>query len=191
MKLIFASGNKHKLSELQAKVKGRFSIISMREAGFKGEIEEPGQSLEENAKIKAEFIHSLFHENCFADDSGLEIDALNGEPGVYSARYAGESCSFAENNEKVLKNLEGIENRRARFRTVIHLIYKNEHHEFIGEVEGKITETNRGFDGFGYDSIFIPEGYTKTFAEMTLEEKNQISHRAKAVQQLSDFLMAR
>lgn len=191
MQLIFASGNKHKLLELQSKLNESINIISMREAGFEGDIEEPGETLEENAKIKAEFIHNLFQENCFADDSGLEIEALNGEPGVYSARYAGEGCTFADNNEKVLKKLDGIENRSARFKTVIHLIFNEQHYLFVGEVLGKITKTNRGLEGFGYDPIFIPDGYTQTFAEMTLEEKNQISHRAKAVQKLSEFLLNR
>lgn len=191
MKLIFASGNKHKLLELQSKLNESVNIISMREAGFEGDIEEPGETLEENAKIKAEFIHNLFQENCFADDSGLEIEALNGEPGVYSARYAGEGCTFTDNNKKVLKKLDGIENRSARFKTVIHLIFNERHYLFVGEVSGKITKTNRGLEGFGYDPIFIPDGYTKTFAEMTLEEKNQISHRAKAVQKLSEFLLNR
>jgi len=163
----------------------------MRDVGFAGDIDEPGETLEENAKIKAEYIHNLFHENCFADDSGIEINALNGEPGVYSARYAGEGCSFADNNEKVLEKLKGIEDRTARFRTVIHLIYDNQHYVFEGEVKGKITMTNKGVDGFGYDPIFIPDGQIKTFAEMTLDEKNSISHRAKAVQKLSDFLLNR
>ncbi len=191
MKLIFASGNQYKLQELQSKLNSSIEVLSMRDVGFAGDIDEPGETLEENAKIKAEYIHNLFHENCFADDSGIEINALNGEPGVYSARYAGEGCSFADNNEKVLEKLKGIEDRTARFRTVIHLIYDNQHYVFEGEVKGKITMTNKGVDGFGYDPIFIPDGQIKTFAEMTLDEKNSISHRAKAVQKLSDFLLNR
>lgn len=188
MKLIFASGNKHKLEELQAKITPPFEVVSMRTLGFIGEIAEPGATLEENAKIKADFIYDMFGQSTFADDSGLEIDALDGRPGVYSARFAGENCSFDDNNKKVLKLLKGKANRKARFRTVIHLILNGEHHSFEGVVNGQIIDDYRGSDGFGYDPIFIPEGHEKTFAEMSLAEKNEISHRAKAVQKLIDFL---
>lgn len=188
MELIFASGNQHKLQELRGKVGEEIKIISMRDAGFSGEIEEPGATFEANAKIKAQFIHDLYDANTFSDDSGLEIDALNGAPGVYSARFAGPHCSFEDNNKKVLELLQGKTNRRARFRTAIHLILNKSHYLFEGVVQGNIIETPRGLAGFGYDPIFIPIGHTKTFAEMSLEEKNEISHRAKAVEKLVDFL---
>lgn len=191
MKLIFASGNAHKLRELNDKTPADIEVISMRKRGYDGDIEEPGATLEENAKIKAEFIHDLFGESVFADDSGLEIDQLNGAPGVYSARYAGPGCTFADNNAKVLRELGETGNRTARFRTVIHLILDGQHHRFDGTVNGTITKEIRGVDGFGYDPIFVPDGFDRTFAEMTLEEKNAISHRAKAVQALVDFLRSR
>jgi XTP/dITP diphosphohydrolase len=188
MKLIFASGNKHKLEELQAKIGSPFEIVSMRSLGFKGEIEEPGETLEENAKIKADFIFSMFGGNTFADDSGLEIDALNGQPGVYSARFAGPACTFDDNNRKVLELMRGAQDRSARFRTVIHLILNGQHYAFEGSVEGQIIEEYKGSDGFGYDPIFLPNDHEKTFAEMSLAQKNEISHRARAVQKLIDFL---
>lgn len=188
MKLIFASGNQHKIEELNNKLGDKYEVISMKEAGFHGEIDEPGVTLEENAKIKAQFIHDLFKTNTFSDDSGLEIEALNGAPGVYSARFAGPGCTFDDNNKKVLQLMLGKENRRAKFRTVIHLIFKGVHYSFEGAVSGEIIANNRGLSGFGYDPIFIPDGYEKTFAEMSLEEKNKISHRAKAVDKLVDFL---
>jgi len=188
MKLIFASGNKHKLQELQSKLPSHIQLVSMRDEGFSGEIEEPGKTLEENARIKAKFIFERFGENCLADDSGIEIEALNGEPGVYSARYAGENCSFLDNNLKVLKNLKGVHNRRARFRTVIHLFLEGKEYFFEGSIDGDITESIKGADGFGYDPIFRPRGKKETFAEMTLDEKNQISHRALAVEDLIQFL---
>ncbi len=191
MKLIFASGNKHKLQELQQKLPSTIELTSMRDAGYEGEIDEPGATLEENAQIKAQFIFDRFGEHCFADDSGLEIEALNGEPGVYSARYAGPGCSFSDNNQKVLANLKGKTNRKAKFRTIIHLIYGNLNHVFEGAISGTITDDLRGKDGFGYDPIFIPDGHENTFAEMTLDEKNKISHRAQAVQKLIDFLKSR
>ena len=187
-KLVFASGNAHKLKELRDKVGNSFEVISMREIGFKGEIEEYGKTLEENAEIKARFIHDRYGVNAFADDSGLEIDALNGEPGVYSARFAGPGCSFDDNNQKVLKLMKDIELRTARFRTVIHLILNGEHYRFQGAIEGTITKEHSGSEGFGYDPIFQPSGYSLTFAQMDLDQKNQISHRAKAVESLITFL---
>ncbi|MEQ9188388.1 MAG: RdgB/HAM1 family non-canonical purine NTP pyrophosphatase, partial [Cryomorphaceae bacterium] len=172
MQLIFASGNLNKIKELNDKTPKSISIISMRERGFQGEIEEPGATLEENAQIKAEFIHNLYHEDVFADDSGLEIEALNGAPGVHSARYAGPGCSFEDNNQKVLSEMHRITNRKARFRTVIHLIIDGNHHRFEGAIDGVIIPELRGNSGFGYDPIFQPLGEERTFAEMTLEEKN-------------------
>ena len=188
MELIFASGNAHKIKELNAKAPDGIRIISMRERGFEGEIEEPGATLEENAKIKAEHIHDLYGEDVFADDSGLEVDALDGAPGVYSARYAGPGCTFEDNNRKLIGALEGETNRNACFRTVIHLIHNGEHHTFEGRINGIIEHEFKGTDGFGYDPIFRPDGYDRTFAEMTLDEKNKISHRAKAVEKLIGFL---
>jgi XTP/dITP diphosphohydrolase len=188
MKLIFASGNKHKVGEIKSKIPTGIEIFSMKEMGFEGDIDETGQTLEVNAKIKSDFIYSLFHENCFADDTGLEIKGLNGAPGVYSARYAGANCSFQDNVDLVLKNLKGTNERSARFRTVIHLHWKNQEFQFEGIVNGTITESPIGEAGFGYDPIFLPRGFKKTFAEMNLSEKNEISHRAIAVNKMIDFL---
>lgn len=188
MKIIFASGNANKIEELKHIIPQGIILTSMREMGFQGDIDETGSTLEENAKIKADFIHQLFHQSCFSDDSGLEIEALGGRPGVFSARYAGANCSFEDNVQKVLSEMNGIRNRNATFRTVIHLIHDNQHHVFSGEIQGTITETPAGVEGFGYDPIFRPNGYENTFAEMPLEVKNRISHRALAVEKLIAFL---
>jgi len=188
MKLIFATGNQHKLNELKSKIGSKFDLVSMKELGFTDDIPEPFQTLEENAKTKADTIFDIFHESTISDDSGLEIDALDGRPGVYSARYAGEDCTFLDNNIKVLREMQDITNRSARFRTVIHLIYNGAHHQFEGVVQGEITKELTGKDGFGYDPIFKPNGFDHTFAEMTMEEKNKISHRALAVEKLVAFL---
>ena len=188
MKLVFASGNKHKLKEIASKLNNTVEVISMRDLGFTGEIEEPGETLEENAKIKADYITNAYKVNCFADDSGLEIDVLDGAPGVYSARFAGEGCTFDDNINKTLEVLKGKTNRKACFRTVICLNLNGQTHFFEGRIDGEITETKTGSDGFGYDPIFKPEGYDQTFAEMPLSLKNQISHRAIAVQKLVDFI---
>lgn len=190
MKIVFASGNKHKLEEIKAALPGDFEIISMRDLPFEGEIEEHGTTLEGNAAIKARFIHEHFGQNCFADDTGLEIAALGGAPGVYSARYAGEGCSFSDNVKKVLGEMEGKTNREARFRTVICLILESREYFFEGIVKGAITRESRGTGGFGYDPIFVPEGEERTFAQMDLEEKNTLSHRALAVRELARFLGA-
>jgi XTP/dITP diphosphohydrolase len=152
------------------------------------DIEETGTTLEENARIKSQFVYDNYGFNCFSDDTGLEIEVLNGEPGVYSARYAGEDCSFDDNMNKVLKEMKGKENRKARFRTVISLILDGKEYQFEGEVKGKITTEKHGDKGFGYDPIFLPDGYSQTFAELDLEEKNRISHRGKAVVKLAGFL---
>lgn len=190
MRIVFASGNKHKLEEISQKLPSTLDVVSMRDIGFAGEIEEPGETLEENARIKAHFICDRFGVNCFADDTGLEVEALNGAPGVYSARYAGPDCSFQDNVNKLLKALEGEENRKARFRTVIHLILDGREQVFQGIVNGSISLSASGSDGFGYDPIFVPDGFDRTFAEMTLKEKNTISHRALAVEKLASFLHA-
>jgi len=188
VELVFATNNSHKLSELRAIVGNRFSIISLKELSCTAEIPETGTTLTENALLKARYIHDRFHCNCFADDTGLEIEALNGRPGVYSARYAGEHCSFNDNIEKVLRELQGVPNRKARFITVIALILNGEHYFFEGFIDGEILDTKRGTNGFGYDPIFKPLGYTQTFAEMSDAEKNSISHRALSTKKLNDFL---
>ena len=185
--LVFATNNQHKLEEVQSKVGNTFKIISLYEIGCNGDIEETGLTLEENASIKSKFIHDKFGVDCFADDTGLEIEALNNEPGVFSARYSGER-DFVKNMNLVLKNLENNPNRKARFRTVISLILNNQEYLFEGIVNGNIRTKPIGSAGFGYDPIFQPEGYAITFAEMDLAEKNKISHRGIAMQKLIDFL---
>ncbi len=186
--LIFATNNKHKLEEVSQLLKGVVKILSLKDIGFEGEIPETQNTIAGNSLQKVQFIYSLYKKDCFADDTGLEVEALNGEPGVRSARYASEDPDFELNMEKLLKNMEGIKNRRARFLTVITLLIDGNLYQFEGEVWGHIAEEPRGEHGFGYDPVFIPDGYDKTFAEMTLEEKNKISHRAKAVKKLVDFL---
>jgi len=188
VELVFATNNSHKLNELRAIVGNRFSIISLNELGCFDEIQETGITLTENALQKASYIHKRYHCNCFADDTGLEIEALDGRPGVYSARYAGEHCSFEDNIQKVLRELQGVENRKACFITVIALILNGENYFFEGRIEGEIMEKGEGRKGFGYDPIFKPLGYNKTFAEMSDVEKNSISHRALATKKLNDFL---
>lgn len=188
MKLVFASNNAHKLEEVRAKVPYGFEVVSLKEVLGEVEIIEDGVTLEENASIKSKFVFERTGLNCFADDTGLEIDALNGEPGVYSARYAGEGCSFDDNVNKVLKNLGETENRNARFRTVISLIIDGEETLLDGEVKGVITSDKRGVEGFGYDPIFLPDGFDQTFAELSIAEKNEISHRGRAVAKLIDKL---
>jgi XTP/dITP diphosphohydrolase len=173
---------------VQAQVQNIIKIKSLKDIGFEGEIPETQSTIEGNASQKANYIHDRFQCNVFADDTGLEIESLHGEPGVYSARYAGANCSFKDNCEKVLKNLQGKSNRRARFKTVISLILNQTEYAFEGIVEGEILEDYKGEGGFGYDPIFKPLGYDHTFAEMPLELKNSISHRGKAVKQLVDFL---
>ena len=185
--LVFATNNQHKLEEVQLKVGNTFKIISLNEIGYNDDIEETGLTLEENASIKSKFIYDKFKVDCFADDTGLEIEALNNEPGVFSARYSGDR-DFIKNMDLVLSNLENNTNRKARFRTVISLILKNQEYIFEGIVNGNIRTKPIGSVGFGYDPIFQPEGYAITFAEMDLEEKNKISHRGIAVQKLINFL---
>jgi XTP/dITP diphosphohydrolase len=189
MELVFATNNKHKLEEITHIIGDRYTIISLKELGCYNDIPETETTLEGNALLKARYIHSRYHCNCFADDTGLEIEALQGEPGVYSARYAGEHCSFEDNIVKVLQKMEGKTNRKALFRTVIALIIDNQEYLFEGCIKGSIIEDQKGISGFGYDPIFIPDGYTQTFAEMGDELKNRISHRAIATQKLIDFLL--
>lgn len=186
--LVFATNNQHKLEEVSAKIKGRFELLSLEDIGCTDDIEETGTTFSKNASIKSRYIYQKYQLNCFGDDSGLEIDALNSEPGVYSARYAGEHGNHAANISKVLQNLHDEKNRKARFRTVISLIWNGEEHFFDGTVEGNIRTELSGTEGFGYDPIFEPEGYNITFAEMSMEQKNNISHRARAMDKLIDFL---
>jgi XTP/dITP diphosphohydrolase len=188
IELLFVTNNEHKLKEVKAAIDQRFRIMSLNETGFVGEIPETHETLEENALEKARYIHNVSGKNCFADDTGLEIEALNGRPGVYSARYAGDQPSFDDNMNKVLMEMKDVSNRKARFRTVIALILDHKEYLFEGLVEGIILTEKRGTDGFGYDPLFLPEGYSQTFAEMPLPLKNQISHRGRAVRNLLSFL---
>ena len=188
MKLVFATNNRNKFKEIEHKIGDFIQLINLNELGFKDELPETHLTLEENAAEKAFFIYQRFQLNCFADDTGLEIEALSGNPGVLSARYAGmESCS--ENNiKKVLRELKGIRNREAHFRTVIALVQDGKLFTFEGRISGVILEKKWGTDGFGYDPIFKPNGFKRTFAEMSLEEKNRISHRTMAVNKLINYL---
>jgi XTP/dITP diphosphohydrolase len=188
LKLVFATNNKHKLEEVAAKLNGRFELLTLHDIGSNDDIEETGTTFNENASIKSHYIFDKFKLNCFGDDSGLEVEALNGEPGVYSARYAGEHGNHSANIDKLLKNLEGVQDRDARFVTVISLLWNGEEHFFEGTVEGTIRQERAGSSGFGYDPVFQPAGFDITFAEMTLEEKNKLSHRARAVEKLVAFL---
>ena len=191
MKLVFATNNKHKLDEVR-KITSRHpvEIVSLAEINCFDDIPETADTLEGNAlqKAQAHYIQEKFGLNCFADDTGLEVEALNNAPGVYSARYAGPGHDSEANMKKLLHEMEGKENRKARFRTVIALVWNGKTYTFEGIVNGIITTTKRGENGFGYDPIFIPEGYEQTFAELGNDIKNQISHRAKAVEKLDEFL---
>ncbi|MBN1119311.1 MAG: non-canonical purine NTP diphosphatase [Bacteroidales bacterium] len=188
MKLIFATNNKHKLEEIKDLLNGKYMVQGLSEVGINDEIPETHETLEENAIEKAEYIFTKYGFNCFADDTGLEIDALDGRPGVYSARYAGTNCSFDDNVNKILEELGQEQNRKARFRTVIAMIRDGKLKTFEGTVEGEITLIKSGTKGFGYDPVFMPTGYNQTFAEMTLSIKNKISHRAKALEKFIDYL---
>jgi len=180
-RLVVASNNKHKIEEIKYILADRFDLVSMEEIGFTEDIIEDADTFIDNAFIKARTIHQKFNCNCFADDSGLMIEALNNEPGVYSARYAGEPVDHQKNIDKVLQKMQNIENRNAKFVTVIALILDGEEYHFEGEVLGTIRRERSGTKGFGYDPIFEPIGYNITFAEMTEEQKNAISHRARAL----------
>lgn len=188
MKLVFATNNAHKLEEVADKLSGSIELLSLNAIGCHDDIEETGTTFNANASIKSHHIWNKYQLNCFGDDSGLEIDALNGEPGVYSARYAGEHGNHAANMDKVLEKLKDETNRKARFRTVISLLLDGREIFFEGTVEGTIRYERSGSGGFGYDPIFQPDGYDVTFAEMTMAEKNAISHRGRAVEKLVDFL---
>lgn len=187
MELVFATNNAHKLEEVQQMVGDKFVLKSLADIGCDDDIPETGVTFQENAQQKTDYLFQKYQVDCFGDDSGLEIDALNGEPGVYSARYSG-SRDMEKNIDLVLEKLQGQENRKARFKTVISLFLDGEQHFFEGTVEGRIIASRTGTEGFGYDPIFIPEGYDQTFAEMSLEEKNKISHRSQAVAKLVGFL---
>jgi non-canonical purine NTP pyrophosphatase, rdgB/HAM1 family len=188
MKLVLASNNKHKLEEMRAILANDIEILSLADIDCHDEIPEEQDTIEGNALQKARYIYDKFGMNCFADDTGLEVECLGGEPGVYSARYAGEHPTFADNIAKLLANMEGKDNRKARFRTAIALIIDGKEHIFEGEVNGQIIKEYRGHNGFGYDPVFLPDGYNETFAELSAEIKNKISHRGNAAKKLADFL---
>lgn len=186
---VFATNNAHKLQEVSAILGGRIELLSLKDIGCSADIPETADTLEGNALLKARYIFEHYCCNCFADDTGLEVEALGGAPGVYSARYAGEAHDSEANMRKLLHDLEGVENRKAQFRTVFALIIGGKEHLFEGSVQGEIIKTRRGTSGFGYDPIFVPEGYTHTFAELGDEVKNKISHRAVATAKLCKFLL--
>jgi XTP/dITP diphosphohydrolase len=186
--LVFATNNQNKVNEIRSILKEPFQIITLQEAGIEIEIPEPHDTLEANASEKSTTIHQLTHKNCFSEDTGLEVFSLQGEPGVKSARYAGEGRNFQDNIDLLLKNLTSKSDRYAQFRTVVSLIWEDQEYLFTGICKGTIIEMQRGKEGFGYDPIFIPDGSNKTFAEMGMEEKNKYSHRKKAVAQLIEFL---
>ncbi|RYY56213.1 MAG: RdgB/HAM1 family non-canonical purine NTP pyrophosphatase [Chitinophagaceae bacterium] len=188
MKLIFATNNDHKVKEIRYAIGDRFELLTLKEAGIFQDIPEPHATLEDNATEKSTTIYNLTGTSCFSEDSGLETDALDGEPGVRSARYAGDGRSSDDNMDLLLDNLHGISNRRARFRTVISLIIDGNEHLFEGVCEGRIAGSRQGEGGFGYDPVFIPEGSDRSFGEMTLSEKDRYSHRAKATAKLVAFL---
>ncbi|NSL90224.1 RdgB/HAM1 family non-canonical purine NTP pyrophosphatase [Chitinophaga solisilvae] len=186
--LIFATNNENKVKEFRSLLGNQFEIITLQEAGIDIDIPEPHDTLEANAREKSETIHRMTQKNCFAEDTGLEIAALNGAPGVLSARYAGEQKLAADNIARVLQEMEGLTNRSAQFRTVISLILDGREYQFEGISKGHITTAVAGEKGFGYDPIFIPEGATRSFAQMELAEKNQYSHRARAFEKFVSFL---
>jgi XTP/dITP diphosphohydrolase len=188
IKLIFATNNQHKVEEIQSAIGNIIEVISLKQAGIDIDIPEPHDTLEENASEKSRTIHHLTKMNCFSEDTGLEVEALNGEPGVKSARYAGEDKSFDKNIDKLLLKLGENKNRKARFRTVASLIWNDKEYLFEGICDGKIISERKGEKGFGYDPVFIPDSGEKTFAEMSMEEKNKFSHRKKAVDKMIKFL---
>jgi XTP/dITP diphosphohydrolase len=188
MKLIFATNNSHKLREVKEILGHDFPLLSLKDADIDADIPETGETLEENAVQKARFIYERTGQNCFADDTGLEIDALGGRPGVYSARYAGEGCNFHDNVVKVLKEMEGMENRKACFRCVICLIIDGKEHLFEGRIDGMILTEEHGEGGFGYDPVFLPDGQKQSFAQMPPYLKNGISHRGRAMMKMLRFL---
>lgn len=189
--IIFATNNAHKLSEVQAVLGDRFRLITLAECGITEDIPEDAPTLEGNALQKARYVHERTGVDCFADDTGLEVDALDGAPGVHSARYATDGHDFAANNRLLLRNLAGAADRSAHFRTVIALILDGREYLFEGRVDGRIVESEAGCGGFGYDPLFVPEGFDRTFAEMGADEKNAISHRGRAVRRLVEFLQSK
>ncbi len=191
MKICFATNNAKKIEEVKSALGSDFEIVSLKDIGCNEELPETGDTLDHNAFQKARFVKENYGVDCFADDTGLEVESLNGEPGVYSGRYAGEPRSDERNIELLLKNLKGKENRKARFRTAIALILEGKEYAFEGIASGEIIEEKIGGGGFGYDPIFKPDSYSRTFAELTMTEKNQISHRGKAVKALIEFLSNR
>lgn len=190
MKLVFATNNKNKIKEIKHLLNNSLEILNLNDIGCLEDIPETASTIEDNAIQKAQYVYEKYGYNCFADDTGLEIEALNGEPGVYSARYAGEQKNPEMNMNKVLEKLENVTNRTAQFKTVIALIIDGKLTCFEGVVDGKITKEKSGYEGFGYDPIFMPTGYDKTFSEMRITEKNEISHRGRAVQKLVHYLQA-
>lgn len=191
MKIVFATNNAHKLAEVRAVLGDGFELVTLSEVGITEDIPETGATLEENASQKARYVYERTGLDCFADDTGLEVEALNGAPGVHSARYATDGHDFAANNRKLLGELQGKDNRRARFRTVISLIRGGREQRVEGIVRGSIALSEAGCGGFGYDPLFVPEGYDVTFAEMSASEKNSISHRGRAVAELVKVLNGR
>ncbi len=187
-KIVFATGNNNKLEEVRKILGARFEIVSLKDIDVHEDIPETGVTLEENASLKSHYVFDRFQMDCFADDTGLEVDALNGAPGVYSARYAGEHVTYDDNVNKLLSELNGVKNRAARFRTVISLLLDGEEYFFDGTVEGHIIDHKRGSGGFGYDPVFVPDGFDKTFSEMAPETKNAISHRGRAIRKFAEFL---
>jgi XTP/dITP diphosphohydrolase len=188
MKIVFATNNLNKLKEVQAMVPSHITLLSLKDIGCFEDVPETQKTIEGNAIQKAEYIKTNYGYDCFADDTGLEVDALNGAPGVYSARYAGPQRNADDNTNKLLTELNNNTNRQAQFKTVVALQLNDRLHTFTGICKGTITTQKKGEGGFGYDPVFQPENYTQTFAEITLEEKNKIGHRGKAVQQLVAFL---
>lgn len=188
MKLVFASNNAHKIAEIQAMLPPSIELVGLQDIGCFEDIPETASTLEGNAQLKADYVTENYGLPCFADDTGLEVEALNGAPGVYSARYAGEQKNAQDNMQKLLTELEGKNNRKAQFKTVIALNSNGKSHHFTGIVQGEISHEKKGTQGFGYDPIFVPEGFTISFAEMNQDEKARLSHRGKAVAQLIAFL---
>ena len=187
-KIIFASNNKHKAEEIRAILGEQFDIITLKEAGLEIDIPEPYETLLENAREKSTVIHRLTGMDCFSEDTGLEVEALNGAPGVRSARYAGEHANANDNLQKLLAEMKGIANRAARFKTVISLLLNGQEYIFEGDCEGTITDSASGTAGFGYDPVFVPAQYDQTFAELGIEVKSAISHRKKAIEKMTSFL---
>ena len=186
--IVFATNNQNKLREMREIMDGLYEVLSLNDIGCHEEIVEDADTIQGNAKIKADFVTNKYHVDCFADDTGLEVEALDGAPGVYSARFAGEHCSYQDNVNKMLNAMKGQANRKAAFRTVIALNLNGKSYCFEGRCDGQITEQQRGTDGFGYDPIVQPDGFVETFAEMGHEAKNSISHRGRATQKLIAFL---